>query len=122
MRYAVLLVVSSAAFAQTTGALTLLREVADSARTVTSWRIEGSIDEVIDSEQLFPASFTLAMKSSGAVKYVQNNGDHPGIVACNATTSFGYSAPLHRYRLDSPPEKSVCGPLTGDWESLPMRL
>jgi TonB family protein len=122
MRFALLFVVSSAGFAQPQDALTLLRDVADSARTAASWRIEGSIEEVIDGEQLFPASFTLAMKSSGAVKFVQNNGERPGITACNQATSFGYSASLHRFTLGSPPDRSVCGPLTGDWEGLPTRL
>ena len=122
MRFALLLVVSSAGFAQTQDALTLLRDVADSARMVASWRIEGSIEEVIDGEQLFPASFILAMKSSGIVKFVQNNGERPGITGCNQSTSFGYSASLHRFKLDSPPDPSVCGPPTGDWEGLPTRL
>ena len=122
MRFALLFVVSSAGFAQPQDALTLLRDVADSARTAANWRMEGSIEEVIDGEQLFPASFTLAMKSSGAVKFVQHNGERPGITACNQATSFGYSASLHRFTLGSPPDRSVCGPLTGDWEGLPTRL
>ncbi len=122
MRFALLLVVSSAGIAQTQDALKLLRDVADSARTVATWRMEGSIEEIIDSEQLFPASFTLAMKSSGAVKFVQTNGDRPGITACNQSTSFAYSASLHRFRLDSPPDRTVCGPPAGDWEGLPPRL
>jgi TonB family protein len=122
MRFALLLFVSSAGLAQTRDVLTLLRDVAGTARNVATWRIEGSIEEVIDSEQLFPATFTLTMKSSGAVKYVQTNGERPGITVCNQATSFGYSASLHRFKLDSPPDRSVCGPPTGDWEELPARL
>lgn len=117
VRFVLPFVACLSAFARTQDPRALLSEIADSAQAAHSWRIAGTMKEVLPGEAPFDASFTLAINSTGDVKFAMIGASTPGTIACTPSTSLQYSPPLHRYHQAQ--RSNVCSPIIGDWESLP---
>ena len=99
-------------------AASLLREVAETANSAQSWRIEGSIEE---SGTHRPASFTLVMRAN-QTRFQQIGGSTPVTIVCSSGGTWIYSPPLNRYRTLSSQEDPVCSQVVGDWKSMPVGL
>ncbi len=100
------------------GAAALLREVAESARSVRTWKIEGSVES---SEDLSapPAIISFLQRSPSETRFSQTGGRTPAMVVCDGTNIWTYSPPLHRFTKSTAAVDSSCSAIVDTWKGLP---
>lgn len=115
-----LLALASAGFAEERqDAASLLREVAESARNTTNWRIQGTIEESGSEKHSPPAVFILLMRSPGEIRFEQQGGRMPVTTVCDGVNSWVYSPLVHKFRRLALSTDAECAPIALDWKSLP---
>ncbi|MGP0072079.1 MAG: TonB family protein [Bryobacteraceae bacterium] len=123
MRFAILLTLVSTAFAENKGdASALIQEVAEAAKSTTSWSIEGSVEESGYAWRDPPAQFTVLMRAPDEVRFEQRGGSTPAMIVCDSVNAWVYSPPLNRYRRQPAAQSTLCSPIVGDWKALPGTL
>lgn len=120
MKVALLLIMASTSIAQTEpDAGSLLRDIADSARSSDTWRVEGSV-EYFDSHST--ATFVLLHRSPTESRFEQTGGSTPTTVVCDGLRIWVYSPPINRYTREALTDSSICSPIILDWKHLPSTL
>jgi TonB family protein len=99
----------------------LIQAVAETARSVSSWRIEGTV-EYSGQVSRSTGRFRLLMQSPGKTRYEEVTNTVSTIVVCNGADAWLYSPPLRRYRKDLTDGNKLCSPFVGDWKLLPTTL
>lgn len=120
MRIALLFIMASTGIAQTEpDAASLLRDIADWARSSDTWRVEGSV-EYSDSHSM--ANFVLLQRSPTESRFEQTGGPTPATIVCDGLNIWVYSSPINSYTKAALTDNSICSPIIQDWKRLPSTL
>src|SRR5258708_31232742 len=87
----------------------LIQSVADTARSVSNWRIEGTVD-YSGHDSRSTGRFRLLMQSPGKTRYEEVTDTVSTIVVCDGANAWLYSPPLRRYRKDLAEGNNLCSP------------
>ena len=121
MKATFFLVCSILAFSQAPDeAARLLRQVAESASSTSSWQVEGRIENSKPSSE--SDTFTLSIKVPAETRFEQTGTWGRSLIVCDGHFAWTYSSALDRYKKEPHPKNKLCSPIVGDWEKLPSIL
>jgi TonB family protein len=103
--------------------MALLLDVADSARSGATWRIEGTTKFAgREKEDTWTETFNMLMQQPDKAYFTQAGGETPTVIVCDGNDAWIYSPRFHRHQRALAAGHRGCSLIVEDWRTLPSKL